>query len=219
MIASEILTPAARQLFDPSHVRWNLNELIGYLNEGQVQICKRALDGLVVVSTLALVQGVDQNCPADSLRLVEVVRNAPSGKAVRLIAEEDLSLYCPDWPGLTASNTVLHYLYEEQNPNRFQVYPPAGPASSVVLRYVPLPQPVVAVGDTISVGAVYAAPLLDWVLYRAFSKDADLGAMVERAQAHYAAFKEGVGERVEADTLSSPNSNKVGGRPRAGISG
>jgi hypothetical protein len=54
------------------------------------------------------------------------------------------------------------------------------------------------------------SPIIDWILYRAYSKDAEYGANEQRAQASYAAFNAALSTKNQVDAASAPsNMSKV----------
>ena len=54
------------------------------------------------------------------------------------------------------------------------------------------------------------SPILDWVLYRAYSKDAEYGANEARAAASYQAFNSALGAKTQVDAAVAPVAD-VGG--------
>ncbi|MDO8312640.1 MAG: hypothetical protein Q7T25_11940, partial [Sideroxyarcus sp.] len=55
----------------------------------------------------------------------------------------------------------------------------------------------------------YGNGILDYVLYRAYSKDADYAANAQRAVGYYQVFAAALGIKDAADIKSSPNKNDL----------
>ena len=98
------------------------------------------------------------------------------------------------------------FTYDPFLPTEFLVYPPASVQAEieVVYSYVPESHADDAIGDTIKVDDSYANPILDYMLYRAYSKDAEYSANAQRADAHYQAMQAALGIRTQADVASNP---------------
>ena len=58
--------------------------------------------------------------------------------------------------------------------------------------------------EVIKLDDVYLSAIIDWVLYRAFSKDAEHAANASRAGAHHSAFISGIGDKTKSDVSSAP---------------
>jgi aspartate/methionine/tyrosine aminotransferase len=67
---------------------------------------------------------------------------------------------------------------------------------------------------------VFANAIMDFVLYRAYMKDAEYAGNAQRASTHYQLFANSIGQGSQAQTLLSPN-NPTGALPinGAGING
>lgn len=213
LTAQSIIDKAATILQDATNVRWTSNELLGWLNDGQRQIALMRPDASVTTGNVTLVSGTKQSLPAGGLRLLDVVRNmgvggATAGDAVRLVDREILDTQVPGWHYTTASTTIKHFIFDGRNPKVFYVYPPAtGTSPTVEAIYSVSPSDVAAAGNTITLDDIYQNPLLDWVLYRAFSKDAEYAANEELAKKHVSAFMAALGAKTEVDIATSPNKN------------
>jgi hypothetical protein len=68
--------------------------------------------------------------------------------------------------------------------------------------------------DTIRVDDHYANAMLDYMLYRAYSKDADYAANGERAVGHYNAMQAALSGGMQMDIQSRPGTGEVG-RPQS----
>lgn len=203
MLVADLITRAVDILQDTTNVRWPAAELIRYLNDGQRQIVLNVPDASITNSTLALAAGTKQTLPSGGIRLIDVVRNV-SGNAIRIIDRDILDTQIPGWHNETAAATK-HYIFDPRDPTHFYVYPPATSASpQVEIIYSSSPSDAVS-GGSITLADVYANALLDYVLYRAYSKDAEYAGDSGRAAAAYSSFLQSLGNKVQVDAAVDPN--------------
>ena len=64
--------------------------------------------------------------------------------------------------------------------------------------------PASSSSDVILIDDTYISAILDWILYRAFSKDAEFAANAARAGAHYQTFMSSIGTKTQSDVASAP---------------
>lgn len=182
---------------DPDADDWSAPELIGYLNEGIDVLVTLVPDQFVAIETLQLVAGVKQTLPAQGFRFLRVNRAVTAadalGPAAREVSLRALEQHYPGWhtatPGL-----VREWAADPGEPTTFWVNPPqdaVAPAKAQV-QYVKRPE-YVDIGEQLPVDPMYDAALVEYVLYRAYSKDADYAGQDGRANMHYMNFKGAVG--------------------------
>tara|TARA_R110001606_G_scaffold329259_2_gene476498 strand:- start:1086 stop:1346 length:261 start_codon:yes stop_codon:yes gene_type:complete len=58
--------------------------------------------------------------------------------------------------------------------------------------------------EVIKLDDIYLSPITDWVLYRAYSKDAEYGANEQRANAAFQTFNTAIGTKTQVDAAVSP---------------
>lgn len=213
--AQSLIRRVVETLQDNTSIRWPVNELVRYMNDGQREIVLYRPDSMVTNGTLALVAGTKQSLPANGSKLIEVVRNSTGNKrSVRLANREILDAQTPGWHALTGSAEVLHYMFDPRDPKVFYVYPPATASASLEIVYSALPTDVTEPADgaiwsdvtgNISVPDIYGNVLQDYILYRAYSKDSEYAGNGPRAQAHYAAFANALGIEIKATVAVGPN--------------
>lgn len=203
----QVLSRARRVLQEKgAGIRWTTLELLDWLNEGYLAVLALRPEVGAVTTEFPCASGTRQSLPAGAVRLLDVVRNtAPGsgGMTVMGIARASLDAARRGWHGEPASITVEHYIYEPAaDPLRFYVYPPATDAVRLEIIYSVPPQPHGAAqasdGSTelLNYPDVYAPALVDYVLFRAFSKDAEHQANMARANMHHGAFVVALGGAV-----------------------
>lgn len=215
-----ILDRAAIILQDTSNVRWPAGELLSWLNDGQREIVGLAPDAYTRTENLLLSPGTKQTIPASGIRLIDIPRNmgvtgATPGRAIRPVDRAVLDAQRPDWHSESASTAVKHYTFDRRNPKVFYVYPPQPSVSGYVEITYSASPPDVSAGQAISIDDIYANALLDYVLYRAYSKDAEYTQNAERAQMHYKAALSSLSNKEGTDGTVEP----VSGSSRPGLTG
>ncbi|MEY4073541.1 MAG: hypothetical protein RJA29_898 [Pseudomonadota bacterium] len=215
--AQSIIRRCIETLQDNTSVRWPVNELVRYLNDGQREVVLHRPDAMVTSATVTCVPGTKQTLPANGAKLIEVVRNARAAgtkRAVRMVNREILDAQTPGWHAIAGTDDVLHFMYDPRDPRVFYVYPPATAATQLDIVYAAYPADIAepadgalftAVTGNISLPDIYGNALQDYILYRAYSKDSEYAGNAQRAQAHYAAFANALGIEIKATIAVAPN--------------
>ena len=203
-----------------SNVRWPRLELQNWLNEAYLQIVLLRPDANSKTGTFTCAAGTRQTLTtgfSSAVRLLDVVRNlasTSSKKVVRLIDRSVLDDQRPAWHTETGTVNIQNYTFDIRQPKEFFVYPPATTSAQVEIVYADTPvthalsesalNPAGSDTTVIGLDDVYLTALIDWMLYRAFSKDAEHAANAARAGAHYQAFASGIGTKTQSDMGSAP---------------
>lgn len=122
----------------------------------------------------------------------------------------------PEWVTGTADTTV-HFMIDAREPRTFEVYPPAIAGRTVEAVFsmypadVPAPTAPGRAASTVTGSTAledkFTNALLDYVLFRAWSKDAEFGGNQSLAQARYTSFAQAVGIEGQARVAASPSVN------------
>jgi hypothetical protein len=208
--AAPLISRAAIALQDTANVRWPRADLLEYLNAAQRALVLKKPNAYVRHSSMPLVAGTRQGLPTsdaagviDPIQLIEVVRNS-CGRAVRLIERDLLDLVNPDWHTATPTKVVEHYCYSALDPHTVYVYPPNTGTGCLDMTCSANPPPLATESALLALDDIYADALLDFVLYRAFSKDAEYAADPQRAAAHYASFAAALDGKAAHEGSESP---------------
>lgn len=212
LTAQQLIDRAALILLDATNVRWPAAELLGWVNDGRRELAATRPDVYSTTTSHALVAGVKQTLPTGAARLIHLTRNT-DGAAVKLTQREWLDAFDPSWPRHAPARTIQHYMVEEATPEVFYVYPPAVAGASVELAYEATPVDYGAGSSLTGREELYAGALLDYVCFRAFSKDAEYVGAAERALAHYQRFAQAVGQGAQVNLMTSPNTQDLHGVP------
>lgn len=209
-LTQTLINRARTILQDAEGTRWPDLELLGWINDGQREAILVKPSANARNLSVRLVQGTRQSLPADGVQLIDVVRNMGAagtdpGKAVRIVLREVLDAQVPDWHSETPASSIKHYVYSVLDPQTFYVYPPSNGLGYVELVYGALPADVTIQGS-ISLGDIYANALLDYVLYRAYSKDSEFSSDQNRAVIYQSAFISALVGKSKVEAGTNPNS-------------
>lgn len=211
--AQSILQRVVVTLQDPSAVRWPTAELVRYLNDGQRDIALIRPDATATPASMSLAAGARQTLPAVGAKLLEVIRNtAGTKRAIRLVNRNVLDAQNPDWYSKAGVAEVKHYTFDPREPRVFYVYPPVLSGVSVEMIYSAYPANITepasnalytAVTGDLSVQDIFANALTNYILYRAFSKDAET-VNATAAAAYYQLYQSMLGIELSGTTGVAP---------------
>jgi hypothetical protein len=216
-----IITRAGIILHDTTKVRWQAGELLKWVNDAQNEIVLFRPDASVKSKTITLAAGTKQVLPLgaeagypEGIRLIDVIRNMTgntAGSAITVVDRDVLDAQLPSWQSNITSDTVQHYMFDLRNPKTFYVYPGVAAGTQIEIVYSSVPSDAVeqVAGDDstgiLNIPGVYRNAVLDYVLYRAYSKDADFAGNAQRALKHYEAFTATLGLKYQVDRMVDPN--------------
>lgn len=214
----EVITRASELLFDQNNARWPVKELIRWISDAQWEIIGYRPDLGATTALVTLVAGAKQDLkgsPYYAIRIMNVTRNS-GGAGVRITQMENLTAYNPEWSTTTATAGIKNYMFNEASPTVFWVYPPAAGGEVVEVSYYKCPAMLDEnMADptqvTLDIPDTFFNQVLDYVMFRAMSKDAEAGSLTERAVAHLQAFKTYFGDKAQIDYVVSPNVTNEGG--------
>lgn len=220
LTAADVITRAGDLIQDQTQVRWPESELLRWLNDGRREIAIARPDIYATTSVVSLAGGTKQAIPSDGTRFLDAYRvmNADgitAMGAVRPVQREILDAQKPGWHAEQGA-AVKHFMFDERTPRVFFVYPPAVAASKLEIAYSKAPVEITNTATTLTDEDLYTGALVDYVCYRAFSKDAEYAGNIQRAAAHYMQFKSAITEGDARDLTSSPNTSRIDGRPPRG---
>ena len=213
---NDLINKAQTILQDTTSTRWPSNELVGWLNDAYREIILARPDANSESGTFTCAEGTRQVLTdgfPNALRLMDVVRNlaaTSARRAVRLIDRIVLDDQRPGWHTETAGVNIEHYMFDPKLPREFLVYPPASTAAQLEVVFSSVPTDhdpstdYSASNETIKIVDSYANAILDYVLYRAYSKDAEYAANGQRAVQHYQAMQAAVGTKTQTDNATVP---------------
>ena len=147
--------------------------------------------------------------------LIDIPRNAVGRKrAITKVDQLLLDATVRDWQGMAPAAEVLHFMHDLREPRVFLTYPPASTAAALELVYSAYPAATATAGGAaastvtgnIDLPDEWANALRYYVLYRAWSKDAEYGGNPQLAAANLQLFRGELGEQLESAATVSPKS-------------
>lgn len=212
LTANNLINRAAKLLQDETHVRWPRAELLDWLNDGQRVIALMLPDAYTTMGavTASSAGQTTFNIPATGVRLVDVLHNTGGSKrAVRQIDRSVLDTQYPTWRNDTASTEAKHFSFDKRNPKVFYLYPPLSNGSGVQVVYSAAPDAITVASDTstetIGLDDVFGTAIVDFMVYRAYLKDAEYAANDNRSQGAYQTFISSLTGKRAADEFAVPS--------------
>lgn len=203
----------------PGGMRWKDPEMLGWVNDAQREVVLLKPSAGSKNTNVQLNQGTLQTIPSDGVMLLNVLRNMDAalndgsdgpGRVVRITDREILDAENPSWHFDAPDLEVLHYIFDEDDPTHFMVYPPQPAIPGFVnILYSASPTPLTALTENINIPDIYANQVVDYVLYRCYTKDSSYAGNAQRAMNHYQLFRESLGAKSEIDLASTPNMDQV----------
>lgn len=214
-----VISKAQTLLQDATSVRWPVLELQGWLNDAYREAVILRPDCNTQSGSFTCAAGPRQVVTAQfssALRLIEVVRNlaATSDKrAVRLVSRSDIDEQRRAWYSEAQTATIQYYMFDPRLPKEFLVYPPASALAQLEVVYssvpaahtlteVQLTNPSTA--EVIRIDDSFANALVDYIMYRAYSKNTESATNATKAGAYYQAFQNSLGVKGQTEAASQP---------------
>ncbi|MCV9910187.1 hypothetical protein OIV19_21565 [Brucella sp. HL-2] len=224
--ASKIMSRARILLTDEESTRWPLSELAEWINEAVKTILIAKPSASTDTRVIPLERGTKQHWPTDGERtpvmFMKAIRNIlPDGRPGKALTPVDLiamNAIEPNWHDERRPRKQAdHYIYDEQNPDEFFIYPANDGSGKIEILLACIPPVITAKGDEYELDSyqqdiglleTYEAPVLDYVIYRAQSKDAT-GGSAALASSHYTLFAQAIGIKTQVEADSSPNARRT----------
>lgn len=236
--AKELFDRAGVLLLDEGYVRWDLPELLKWLNDGLLSIVTQKPSATAVTVTLPLAEGTLQSVPEKYNSIMRVVRNVRGEnsdrlprKIVSVVGVDALDAVNPSWhdpDSVRFKQQAKHIVFDEANPRSFYVYPGNDGTGYIEAVLSEIPQ-VIALTDSadadsldsydipLGINEIYSNALLYFVLHRAYAKDAQVASAAARAAAWYQQYANELGIQVTVETNMSPNVKSGVGRGAVGV--
>lgn len=196
-------------LVDTTGTRWPDPELLNAYNNAVLAVVNLRPDASSKNIGFTLTAGQSkQVLPSDGLRWMDVVYDVSTGNAIRKTNRTTLDDQIPNWHN-AAGTRVTNWVFDERDPKTIYVYPQPESAVDVQIVYSVAPA-AVAISDfvndttTISVDDCYFNAIKEYMLYQAYSKDADYAENAQRASNHYSIFERTLGNKSGVDQAANP---------------
>lgn len=198
-------------LQDSDQITWTSPQVWDWVYDAEQTVVLVRPDANPATDKIALVAGTRQSITSLSgaLRLLDVVRNttvanAP-GRAVRRVGRGVLDSYDPDWHVAPDKLDPSEFVFDDRNPKEFYVNPPSDGLGYMEVMFAksPIEYDKGDLNQLINVDDSYVPALIEWSLYRAFSRDSMQTANWQRAQAHRQSFFDIMGIKSNSDIATS----------------
>lgn len=204
----------AQTVLQDDGTRWPVQELVDWLNDGLTELSTLRPSVYPVTTVLPLVEGARQRLPDGATAMVRPIRTVSGlvppyepGRVVTSVSGALIDAAHPGWQSsafVTRTRDPAHVIPDPSDPLAYEVWPPndgTGKLEAVIGQIPPAVapasgQPASAVGSytvPIQILATWRPALVDFVCFRAFSKDLAGAGMPDRAAAHLGAFNAAVG--------------------------
>ncbi|SAK62632.1 hypothetical protein AWB76_03283 [Caballeronia temeraria] len=191
-------------------IRWTEAELIEYANDGAAQVASLRPDDFASSQELTLQPGARQTLPNDATHFYRVdgtldqyggVVGMPSATdygATRIAASYFDDLACAACR--SGAYTVRSFSFDPTSSRSFFVDPPvpAGKPVKIMVTYAAALARAQA-DDPLPLPERYHNAVIEWMLYRAFSKDTESASAASHAQEHFGAFNTLVAASQQVD--------------------
>ncbi len=175
---------------DPYSERWTDADLLKWITDGlrEMATIRPAIFGASGTElSHVLAAGCKQRLTAaNAFQIVSVDYNVASGKAIRLITGSQLDAFRPGWRADIAAD-VQNWFPDGEDQLSFWVYPAVAGATVSVHAHI-TPAAVTTTAAVVLPYDQYAPVLVNYVCFRAFSRDVEYGGNQAAAQAYYALF-------------------------------
>lgn len=207
----DIIDMCQIQLQDATGTRWPEQELLTWFNMAQQDIVNHRPDTHAESVVHRCVVGTRQVLPPQALRLIRVLRNeAGSKRVINMIEQRILDEQRPDWHDDSAPKSeVQHYVYDDRMPKEFLVYPAVVAGTEIRMTISTAPATVVIENfetdtQTLGLDDTYANAILDFILFRAYSKDVTYAGSPQNAMAAYQSYANSLGIKAQMDKAITP---------------
>jgi len=168
---AEVVTEVREQVLDAKlPYRYDDAFIVRKINQVLRRMAIKRPDLFVVFAPLTCAAGILQSCPADSIRLMDVV-NDSAGNALKEINQDTLDLTASAW-ATGAQAVPVNWMRFARDPNRFYVYPPAAVSTVLNIVYAASPARLIA-ADVIPLPDAYEPAMIDGTLWLVESQDAE----------------------------------------------
>jgi hypothetical protein len=193
---------------DKTSVRWPKIEWLDWYNDAILFVVNQRPDKSVKNVDFTVDEtNSKQTVPADGLGLFTITRNVASGRPIRSITRNQLDDQYIDWHMQTGID-IDHFIYDVLDPKSFYVYPRPPTSGHVIEIVYPFAPEAVSITNfdtdtqVIGIDDSFVNPILDFMLYRGYSKDADYAENGQRAMNHMQAAQNSIGTKTKADAAT-----------------
>lgn len=217
-----LITEVRRVIHDETATfRWSDAELIDYVNAGlrQTVILVADANTIETIEDTLTSRVARQSLPAGGIQFIKASRNYADGGTtpqgvLRFVEKDALDTFEPTWEYVSAkadgANYFEHYCHDSRESTIYYLYPaPAADNKRVAVVYSAIPTAVTVVGDTVPMADNYLNALIQYVIYRALTKEARETLPDAFRQDLWQNYLTALGLQVRADEKVAPTNNRA----------
>jgi len=199
--------------------RWADSELIDYCNAGIRQTIVFVPEANATESIVTISNDIArQVLPSGGIKFIKAARNyaddgtTPQG-VIRSAEKDALDSYDPDWEFDTAikpdgPNFFEHYFHDPREKAVYYLYPPQAAVNKrVAIVFSAVPTAHTAVGDTFSLNDEYLNAVIQYMIYRALTKESRQTIPAAYRQELWNNYLLALGLEVKANERVTPENN------------
>ena len=196
--ATTIANEIEALLNDSGNDIWTAAQICSFVSEAQHLIVSLRPDANAVTEALTLATTSKQSIPAGGVKLLDVIANT-SGAPIQKITRERMTDLVSAWTTETGT-AVEFFMFDEENPTVFWVYPKPASAISIDIMYSVEPDLFDVNSTDLGISDVYISAIYDHVLYRCLSMHTK-GADFDKAAAYQNSFYSILGVKVQNEAI------------------
>ncbi|AWK83560.1 DUF6682 family protein [Photobacterium damselae] len=182
MLVNDIIARVARELIDSAMIRWRREDLVAYLGEAFNAIVVRRPSLSSKTVTLDVTDS-PVSIPEDGFALLSV--ESVDDIAVQYVLIEKLDQLNPYWRKEKGAPSC--WTKREGEDRRFWLYPQPNESVRVSICYAQAPI-VTPDTDFIDIPPIFLGALIDFMMYRAYSRDSENPMEATKSQLHFQSF-------------------------------
>ena len=185
--------------------RWTNNDLLDCYNEALLAVVQNRPDVNSQVVAFACQAQAVQSLPPGTYRLLDIVDNPSTGRTVIATTRSSLDSLLPNWTTATGEN-VEQFVYDQKSPAVFYVYPVPPVDHQLNLLVSQAPERIVITDfdtdtQSLSLNELWLNPVINYMLFRAYSMDMETEANARQAQSYLSLFANDLGLKWNVDQM------------------
>ena len=196
----------ADEVIDKPDLLWSLEEWTEYANDAENEACIRANLILDQTSALAVINVLSGTATYSINEKILLIKRAKLSSGIEPLVKTSrrvLDATYPNWE--TDTGTVRSWLPDETNTIRLYKSPIANDTLNLMISRLPSAAMLLADKLTVSpeIDSQYHLGMVDWMLFRCYSKQDAETLDKGKAKEHLARFLKRFGERPSASALNT----------------
>lgn len=210
---STLETKVSELLTDTTNVTWTLDKVQGWLSEAQRQIVLLRPDANSIAEEFTPVAGsTKQSLPTDAFRLLDIPHTIVSGlpsSAITIVSRITLDKFTRSWHNVAEVDEPLHYVYNDQVPEVFYLYPKPSASTRIEIHVSKIPdEPDFNADPDVTIHSGYEAAMIQYAVWRCLSRADDQSPDTQAAELAYQKFIQLLGMEAQSKNAVSPSNRE-----------